>query len=173
MVSCILRVYLCSFQKRLHFLPDYLPALQQPLEGVGGIGGRGGWKFRDGQGNFIIKIPMIEPVRQTAVGVNMTDICLFQKPPEVIDLHVSDTAVAGTGNLAAGNHIPQGNIVAQQKLLPFRNGLRRLLPKEAGENLPEPILGMMVKEHGLPGLTEGKDPRIRIFESSLYTGSIR
>ena len=106
------------------------------------------------------------------VGVDLPDVGGAQDRRQVVGRHVFDAAVAGTDDVAAVDHVPEGDAVIQQQAPFFLDGLRDGFAGQGGDDAPEAVLGMVIEKHALRDLTEGKEPRIRISESARYSGAM-
>lgn len=101
---------------------------------------------------------MVELGGFDAVGVDGADWGGGQNLRQVGGDYAADAAVAGTLDVALGNHIPQSNAVPQEQRPLFRNGDRDRFPKQRGQHLPESVLRMAVKEIIFPGFDRGQCP---------------
>ena len=76
---------------------------------------------------------------------------------------IPDTAVAGTFNPAALNHIPDCDMPPQKHLLFLQDCLRHWFFHQCRNHLPESVLRMMVIKLSLSGLHRGKSPQNQNF----------
>ena len=135
---------------------DPFPFGRKLLHGKGRVGRTGGWKLNSGNPGFRADIALVQVIGSGPVTVDHLEGGAFQDGKKVIGNGVFDGTVAGTGDIAALNHIPEGDTIAQKKGPLFGNGLRDRLVPETGDKSQEPVAGMTVKKVHFPGFDRGK-----------------
>lgn len=86
-----------------------------------------------------------------------------QDPGEVVGHDITDGAVAGTFNRTGCDHVPEGDMMREEKFLFLINGDGDWALKDSGQSLPEPVLRMMIEKMTFPGFdrregTEDQNP---------------
>ena len=94
---------------------------------------------------------------------NRCDVSMGQNKGQIIGLHISDTGIRRAGNLAAGNHVLDCNMVPDEHLAFPGNVLRHGAFKHLCQHPPEAVLLVAVKELLLPGLHRWKAPQYQHF----------
>ena len=99
----------------------------------------------------------------------MTHLPLCGEGGNIVWLRVFDACILRTADIAAGDHIPQRNMMSQQQPLFIGNRARDRLPQHGGKHAPEAILRVAVEERGLARFdrrkgAEDQHPGIRVIE---------
>lgn len=103
---------------------------------------------------------------------NRCDVSTGQNKRQIICFYISYTGIRRAHNLAAGNHVPDCNMVPDEHLAFPGNVLRHGACKHLCHHPPEAILPVAVKNCCSLDITDGKLPSINTFEFLSYTGSI-
>ena len=109
-------------------------------------------------------IAFIQPVCRLSVAEHGINLCSAQNDSQICRNHVADGTVARTFDAARRNHIPERNPVCQQHAALFLHHLWARHAEHAADDPPEPVLRMPVENAVSRDLTDGNEPRIRIFD---------
>ena len=102
-------------------------------------------------------------IRRRAVAVDTPYIRRAQDERDIYRHGVSDAAVAGAGDIAGIENIPQRDAVCEQHGLLFLYALRHGAAEHTRQKRPEAVLRMAVKEIDLPGLDRGEAAKDEYF----------
>ncbi len=98
----------------------------------------------------------IELAGLVAISKNGGDLRPFQNLVNVRRNYVADAAVRRPGNLAALDHVPDGNPMLEQQPFLLSNVFGRFLPCNCCQHPPEAVLRMPVIEMLFPGFHRGE-----------------
>lgn len=132
------------------------PFVCQTFQGPCGIGGTGGGerdRVKAGFGLGEFPVILIGSAAVAEYGFNGSG---GKDLGQVVGDYVANTAVRGTADLTAVDHIPQGDVMAVEKSGFLLDGIRRFLVQNGCQDFPKPILGMVVKKLAFPGFDRGE-----------------
>ena len=120
----------------------------------------------------LFTIFMIKFISSPTVGINLANWGCFK-------MNEKSFGTAFLILLSLEPSISQEAITSQMAMLCLNKNsfflldrFRQSILKDCSKNLPETVLLMMIKNCPSLDFTEGKEPRIRIFDRSSYTGGI-
>ena len=105
---------------------------------------------------LLFLIPVIESGCSGAVGENRLHPAVLQDFGQICRHHIPNGAVAGSFDITLADHIPDCDMMFQQQLFLFFNGLRNRFFCQSSCDLPEPVLRMPVKKLVFPGFHRWK-----------------
>ena len=106
------------------FRAYYIPYRDQTVECPCSVGGAGGGESCCGDAGGILLIFLIEAQRCAAVAEDGGDWSISEKAAEIGRDDIADAAVAGAGDLTAGDHIPDRDVMREQHIAFFINRRR-------------------------------------------------
>ena len=139
-------LFVCSI------LGDAFPNLYKFLQWIDCVCGTCGWQFYCVHMCLAFAVFFIKLECGVAVCINLLDMGDRQDSIQIIGNDVFDAAVAGAFDFAGSNHIPDRNLIIQQKLFLFFDCLRYFAVENFCEHLPKTILWVVVEEVSFPWL---------------------
>ena len=105
----------------------------------------------------------VEPGSCTAVGIDGSDVGGLQDAADIRWLGIADAAVAGAGDLTAGDHIPDRDMVREQHVALFIDRHRDCAAEHRREDAPETVLRVAVEKAGLARFYRRKTAQYKRF----------
>ncbi len=91
---------------------------------------------------LLLVLPVILP-RGRPVAVNLPNIGAFQNVLQRIRHNIADARIARACDDAGRDHIPDSDMIPEQKRLLLFHGLRHLFPAHGCRHFPETVLRMV------------------------------